>query len=179
MPYDGDWVNGGVVFEFVLFSVFPAAMVLAACCDFFSMTISNRLTIGFAAAFVLVAVWCGLDLETTLMHLSAGLAMLVVGFVLFAFGWIGGGDAKFFAATAIWLGWTPLLQYALVASLIGGGLTMALLFVRRMPLPEMLQTESWAVRLHDARQGVPYGIALSISGLLLYPGLSWIPLLIH
>ena len=179
MPGDGDWVNGGVVFEFVLFSLFPAAMVLAACCDFFSMTISNRLTVWFAAIFVLVALWCGFDLETILLHLSAGLAMLVVGFVLFACGWIGGGDAKFFAATAMWLGWTPLLEYALVASLLGGGLTLVVLYVRRWPLPIMLQTESWAVRLHDHKQGIPYGIALSISGLLIYPGLSWVPLLIH
>jgi len=58
------------VIEFLIFSVFPAAMVLAACCDFFSMTISNKLTTGFAIAFFVVAVWCGFDLHALLMHVS-------------------------------------------------------------------------------------------------------------
>ena len=161
-----------------MFSVFPAAMVLAACCDFFSMTISNKLTAGFAAAFIVVAIWCGIDLNTILMHLSAGVVMLALGFVLFACGWIGGGDAKFFAATAMWLGWTPLFEYALVASLWGGLLTFGLVFVRGWPLPERLEAESWAVRLHGSKQGIPYGIALAAAGLVVYPGLPLVPLLL-
>ena len=165
--------------EFLIFSVFPAAMVLAACCDFFSMTISNKLTAGFAAAFVVVAIWCGFDLNTILMHLSAGLAMLALGFILFACGWIGGGDAKFVAATAVWLGWTPLFEYALLASVLGGLLTFALVSFRGCPLPELLESETWALRLHGAKQGIPYGIALSGSGLLLYPGLPLVPLLLN
>jgi len=167
------------MFEFLIFSVFPAAMVLAGFSDLFSMKISNRLTLGFGAAFIVVAIWCGFDVQTILIHLSAGLAMLFVGFTLFALGWIGGGDAKFFAATAIWLGWTPLLEYAVWASMMGGALTLALLFLRGMPLPAALHKETWALRLHDAKQGVPYGVAMSVAGLILYPGLPLVPLLLQ
>ena len=49
--------------------------------------------------------------------------VLAVTFVFFALGWIGGGDAKLAAATALWLGFDHLLKYLLYASLFGGVLT--------------------------------------------------------
>ena len=64
--------------------------------------------------------------------------MLVVTFVMYCFSWIGGGDAKLAAATALWLGWGLLAQYGMAASLIGGALTLAILELRRHDLPEQL-----------------------------------------
>ena len=32
-----------------------------------------------------------------------------------------------------------------------------------------LAGQGWIVRLHDAKEGVPYGIALAAAGLLVYP----------
>lgn len=157
-----------------LILVFPAAMVLAACFDFFTMTIPNRLVVAFAAAFVVVAAAAGMGMEAFAMHLGAGAAMLAVGFTMFCLGWIGGGDAKFFAATALWLGWEYLLGYALLFSILGGGLTIALLMARRLPLPSPLDRAGWATRLHDPRTGVPYGIALAAAGLMIYPKTPWI-----
>ena len=58
------------------------------------------------------------------MHVGAALAVLVVTFVFFARGWIGGGDAKLAAATALWLGFDQLLNYLIIASLLGGILTL-------------------------------------------------------
>jgi len=55
------------------------------------------------------------------------------------------------------------------SALIGGALTLALLFWRGVPLPEMLISQNWLVRLHDPKEGVPYGIALAAAGLLVYP----------
>ncbi len=45
-------------------------------------------------------------------HLLAGLLGLVLGFALFALGYIGGGDAKLFAVTVLWLGFKDLMPYA-------------------------------------------------------------------
>ena len=167
------------VFELIVFSVFPLAMIAAAVSDIFSMTISNRLTLALAAAFPLVALYCGIDAQQILMHISAGVAMLTLGFALFAFGWIGGGDAKFFAATAIWLGWSPLFEYALVASLIGGALTLLIVVARGVPMPSFLKSQSWLVRLHDAKHGIPYGVALAGAGLIVYPGTELVPMIIN
>ena len=94
-------------------------------------------------------------------HLLAGLLGLAMGFTLFALGWIGGGDAKLFAAVALWLGLKDLMPYALVASVFGGALTIAVLLLRQCPLPALLARQGWIVRLHDARSGIPYGVALA------------------
>ncbi len=162
------------MFDPLLLLIFPAAMALAAACDLFTMTIPNKLTMGFAGAFFVAAAFAGMPLADLGWHLAAGLLMLAVGFSLFAFGWIGGGDAKFFAATALWLGWSPLLMFALWASLIGGGLTILILFARRVPLPTAIGRQDWAQRLHDPQVGIPYGIALAAAGLMVYPDTVWL-----
>ena len=63
---------------------------------------------------------------------------MAIGFTLFALGYIGGGDAKLFAAVVLWLGLKDLMSYALVATVLGGVLTLALLGLRRLPLPACL-----------------------------------------
>ena len=45
--------------------------------------------------------------------------------LLLRLGWIGGGDAKIAAATALWFGFDQLFPYLAVASLLGGLLTLA------------------------------------------------------
>ncbi len=171
--------NGGVVFDLVIFSLFPLAMIVAAVSDLRSMTISNRLTAGLALAFPVVALWCGTELSQIALHMSAGFAMLVVGYAFFAFGWIGGGDAKLFAATALWLGWTPLFEYAFYASLLGGGLTFLIVLCRGVPLPDWLRRQTWLARLHNAKEGIPYGVALGMAGLLIYPATPLVPLILR
>ncbi len=157
----------------VFLFVFPAAMALAAACDMFTMTIPNRLNIVFAALFFPAALYLGMDWADMGLHVAAGLAMLMIGFSFFAFGWIGGGDAKFFAATALWLGWTPLLAYGILVALFGAVLTLGILFYRSRPLPFMLGRQDWAVRLHHSESGVPYGIALAAAGFVIYAETFW------
>lgn len=156
--------------------IFPAAMIMAASFDFFTMTIPNWLTAGLAVAFVALAPFAGMSAHDLAWHAGAGLAMLAVGFALFSFGWIGGGDAKLFAATALWLGWEHLLHYAILFSLIGGALTLVLLMARRMPLPATLGRIGWVARLHEPRGGIPYGIALAVGGLATFPATAWMAL---
>src|SRR5262249_28921528 len=107
------------------------------------------------------------------MHVSAGVIVLVVSFICFANGWIGGGDAKLAAATALWFGFSHLLDYLLIASLFGGALTVLLLQLRRFPLPFWLQDQEWAKRLHDNKAGIPYGVALAAAALFIYPETIW------
>ncbi len=102
-------------------------------------------------------------------HLLACAAGLAAGFALFALGYVGGGDAKLFAAIALWLGFGNLLDFALVASLFGGGLALALIGMRSIPLPAMLAGQGWIVRLHDQQSGTPYGVALSAGALAVLP----------
>lgn len=155
--------------EILLLGLFPAAMIFAAVSDLLTMTISNRLSLLLAIGFFVVAAFAGLPAAALGYHVLAGALVLVVAFGLFAAGWIGGGDAKLAAATALWLGLSALLEYLLLASLIGGAMTLVLLTVRRMPLPAVLSGTPWIARLHSADTGVPYGIALAAAGLMVYP----------
>jgi prepilin peptidase CpaA len=96
-----------------------------------------------------------------------------VAFGCFAQGWIGGGDAKLAAATALWFGFDHLFDYLLYASLFGGALTIMLIQFRMLPMPRLLVGQEWAQRLHQRDAGVPYGIALAAAALCIYPDTSW------
>ena len=156
--------------------VFPAMMAFAASSDLFTMTISNRVTLVLVAGFFALAFLSGMNPNDMLSHVGAAFTVLAVTFVFFARGWIGGGDAKLAAATALWLGFEHLMPYLLYASLLGGVLTLAMIRFRLMPLPAMLAEQEWAKRLHRANSGVPYGIALAASALLVYPDTAWMKL---
>jgi prepilin peptidase CpaA len=153
--------------------LFPALMAFAAFSDLFTMTISNRVSLLLVAGFGVMAMLVGISGADLVSHIGAGLAVLAVTFALFACGWIGGGDAKLAAATALWLGFDPLMSYLVYASLFGGVLTLALMRYRLMPLPAVLQGQDWAIRLHRADAGVPYGIALAAAALAVYPHTIW------
>jgi len=153
--------------------LFPALMAFAASSDLFTMTISNRVTLILMAGFFALALYSGMDLHAVMWHVAAALAVLAITFVFFARGWIGGGDAKLAAATALWLGFDHLMAYALYASIFGGILTLAMIRFRLMPLPAPLAEQDWVKRLHKLDGGVPYGIALAAAALLIYPDTAW------
>jgi len=148
--------------------LFPALMAFAASSDLLTMTISNRISLILVGGFFFLAVWSGMPLAEIGMHALAALAVLVVTFVFFARGWIGGGDAKLAAAIALWFGFEQLLNYLTLASLLGGVLTLLIMRFRLMPLPAVLANQEWAKRLHRMDTGVPYGIALAIAALWVY-----------
>ena len=155
--------------EILVVVVFPALLALAAAWDFASYTIPNTLPVVFLAAFAAFAIAAGMPMHALGFHVLAGFLALALGFALFAFGFIGGGDAKLVAAIVLWLGFQDLGSYALIATVMGGGLTLALLALRRMPLPALLSGQPWLLRLHDVRSGVPYGVALAAGALFILP----------
>ncbi|CAN7738420.1 prepilin peptidase [Bradyrhizobium sp. LjRoot220] len=154
--------------------LFPALMAFAAASDLFTMTISNRISLALVAGFLVLAPLGGMTLHDFLMHLAAGATVLVVAFGCFAMGWVGGGDAKVAAGVALWFGFNHLFDYLVYASLLGGALTLLLLYIRQWPLPGPLTGQAWLLRLHDKQTGIPYGIALAIGALLVYPETEWI-----
>ena len=154
--------------------LFPALMAFAAASDLVTMTISNRIPLLLGAGFIVLALLSGMSLHEMLSHAGAGLAVLAVAFLCFAMGWIGGGDAKVAAAAALWFGFGNLLEYLVYVSLFGGALTLLLLQFRQWPLPAALHGQSWLMRLHSKESGIPYGIALALGALLIYPETDWV-----
>jgi prepilin peptidase CpaA len=163
--------NGGsrkMMAQILVIAVLPIILALAAGWDLASYTIPNFLQAALVAAFAVYALAAGLPFSALGWHLLAGLSGLVIGFTLFALNWIGGGDAKLFAAASLWLGFNDLLIYALAASVLGGALTLAILMARRIPLPSFLR-QNWLLRLHDEKAGIPYGVALAAGAFAVLP----------
>jgi prepilin peptidase CpaA len=158
-----------MLLETLILGLFPAAMIFAAASDLVTMTISNRLSIALFLAFFAVAALIGMPLPDMGRHMIASAVVLVFAFGFFARGWIGGGDAKLATATALWLGFSHLMDYLLVAAIIGGALTLLILQARKWPLPHVLARQPWIARLHAVETGIPYGIALAAAGLIVYP----------
>ncbi len=154
--------------------LFPGLMAYAAVSDVLTMTISNRISMLLIAGFAFVAFFSGMSSSVALLHLGAGGLVLIVAFACFSFGWIGGGDAKLAACAGLWFGFDHLLEYLVYASLFGGALTLLLLQARQWPLPSPLNRQEWLLRLHHKDSGIPYGVALALGALLVYPQTDWI-----
>jgi prepilin peptidase CpaA len=163
-----------MLIEAIKLTLFPAMMAFAASSDLLTMTIANRVSLILIGGFGLLAALTGMSAAEMLLHVGAAAVVLAVVFAFFAFGWIGGGDAKLAAATALWFGFAHLGDYLLYASLFGGALTLLIIQFRAMPLPQLFIGREWAERLHRRDGGVPYGIALAAAALTVYPQTEWI-----
>lgn len=154
--------------------IFPFAMLVAASMDLLTMTIPNRVSLALVAGFFVLAPFSGLGWGDLAQHVAVALALLLVGMFMFAMRWMGGGDAKLLAATSLWLGYDiQLFHYALIASVFGAILTLFILIYRGMPLFPWALRAPWLIRLHDRKEGVPYGVALALAGLVIYPKTVW------
>jgi prepilin peptidase CpaA len=149
--------------------VFPVLMAYAASSDLLTMRIANWLVLVLAGAYFALAFIAQLPLAEIGMSVAGAAIVLAIAFAFFAFGWIGGGDAKLVSATTLWVGVGLMLPYLIYSALLGGTLTMAILTIRRYPLPPPFAGTPWIDRLHDKKSGVPYGIALAAAALLTYP----------
>lgn len=148
--------------------LFPALMAFSAFADLLTMTIPNRVSLALIGLFAVFAASLGMTLDSVLWHVACGAAVLVATFLMFNRGWMGGGDAKLASATALWLGFDQLADYALVASLVGGALTLVILALRHYE-PRFVSRSPRFAHLCDGTEGVPYGIALAIAGIVAYP----------
>jgi len=153
---------------------FPALMAFAAVSDLLTMTISNRVSLLLVAGFAVLAAAGGMPMAEIASHGGAGIVVLAASFGCFAMGWIGGGDAKVASAAALWLGFGHLMDFLLYASLFGGALTLLLIQFRHLPLPVALGRQQWVQRLHTKDEDIPYGVALALGALAVYPETLWI-----
>ncbi|WP_443749164.1 A24 family peptidase [Asticcacaulis solisilvae] len=157
--------------------VYPACLLWAAKTDIESMTISNRLTLGLAAAFLPAALLLGLSPEQWGVHLGLAFIGLIAGMVLFALRVMGGGDAKLIAATLIWLGGDGALAFLIYTALAGGALTLGLLWARRT-VGQFASALPVPIGQHlEAKADIPYGVAICAGGLLAISHSDLLPLL--
>lgn len=109
---------------------------------------------GFAAWS---AGWMGLG-----WHFGLALIALLAGMLLFRLRWIGGGDAKFFAAAAMWFPLQQGPQLLLWVAVAGLGLVLLWVGYRRARgFKVSRQTDS-------PHEQLPYGVAIGIGTLIAF-----------
>lgn len=96
-------------------------------------------------------------------HLAHALLALLVGMILFRFGVVGGGDAKFYAAVASWFGLSAAAGLLLTVSLSG-----LLIFVGWFIWRRMRGKPVRAPSSASNSDKLPYGIAIAAGAIVQY-----------
>ena len=151
-------------------TVFPALLIVAAFTDAVSFTIPNRVSLLLAATFVPAALSVGQPIGEIGMSFAVGGGALVVAIGMFAAGWIGGGDAKLLAASALWLGLPGAPTFLMFTALSGGALALLLMNARSPWFRAYFASgPGWLARLATPDAGVPYGVAIAAGALAAFP----------
>ncbi|AYD03369.1 prepilin peptidase [Neorhizobium sp. NCHU2750] len=152
----------------LVLTIFPAVLIAAAVSDFLTMTISNRLSLALALAFLVLAPVSGMPLVSTGYSLLGAAAVFLVCFALFAANIMGGGDAKLLTAASLWFGLDPSLATFIVSvAYAGGGVTLLFLLLRMRADTVMAMGIPLPVSIVGTRK-IPYGIAIAIGGLMAF-----------
>ena len=157
----------------LLMAVFPLLVLTAAIKDARTYTIPNWISLALLAAFVPTAgaAWLAqVPLSELGVSVAVGFAALIAGMAMFAFGWIGGGDAKLLAASTLWIGLPGLAPFLFWTTIAGGGLAMMLLVARRHGAQFVGgNVPVWVGRLFSRDADVPYGVAIAFGALMAFP----------
>ena len=96
------------------------------------------------------------------------LAAFAVGFVIYAFKLMGGGDVKLLVVTLLWIRLDAAFEYILQVACVGGALAL-FLWVSRMAITKAMDFSHKSLTLPRILQvgaPLPYGVA--IAGVFLY-----------
>lgn len=144
---------------------FASLMLWAAATDVRSLTIPNRISLAIIMLYPAYVLSAGQPVDWSGALIVAG-SLLAVGFAAFAFGLLGGGDAKLLAAGALWAGPSQLMEFLFLTALAGGGMATVLWLRHRLsnaPAPVLLfSTPSDA---DFAKQPMPYAVAIATGAL--------------
>lgn len=155
--------------EPILLTLVGAAMIAGAVYDAATLTIPNWISLALLALFPLVAFFAGLGWSEIGIHFAVGFAALLAGIALFAGGFIGGGDAKLFAAISLYVGASAFGFYVFAVALAGGVLALLLMGLRYLARSGVAWRFNGFQHLAISGAGIPYGIAIAAGGLFVLP----------
>jgi prepilin peptidase CpaA len=153
--------------------IFAFTMVYAALTDLLTRKIWNSLVLALLLAYALLAPLAGFTAREIGGSVVVAIVVLLVVLVLFARGLIGGGDAKLVAVTSLWFGIDHTPSYLIGTALLGGAFALTILLFRMLPLPVGLRNEGWVAQLHSRGTGMPYGVAMALAALVVFPATRW------
>lgn len=152
---------------FIFFAALTCLMVLVFYFDFTRYIIPNWLNLVLLALYPAM-VWMAPVAIDWKMAMVGALILFVVGYIMFMLNWIGGGDVKLFAVLALWVGLQTLPEYVMVVALLGGGLSIGVIMLRKILEVYYKPKEGKDLpRVLRHGQPLPYGLAIA-SGFLGY-----------
>ncbi len=144
---------------------FAALVFSAAVSDILRFTIPNRFCLAVVLLYPAYVVSASQPVSW-LLALGIASGILAAGFVLFSLGACGGGDAKLFAAAALWAGPGLVLPFTVMTTLAGGVMAIFLLLQHRLArAPALHMALKTDVDPGFKRQLMPYGAAIAVGGL--------------
>lgn len=159
-------------------AILPALMIVAAISDLDAYRIPNWLTGLLAILFLPMAYFTGLPLIDFGYHFLAGIALFILGYLLFSFGLFGGGDAKLMAAAGLWFGTAQALQFLFLTALAGGlmaaGVAVWALIAAYIDFHGPSEQSYLRVLANKIKLKLPYGLALAVGAILAFPKTWWV-----
>ncbi len=143
--------------------LFAALLAAALATDVAWLRIPNVLVLSLLVLFPVAALAAPHDGAWWLSHFAAGALVLIVGLGLFAWGKLGGGDAKLMSVVGVWSGLRMLPLLLVVIGVINGAVILIFLGLRRYSFGEYL--EAHGIHFESLRQGrdMPFAVAVAVA----------------
>jgi len=149
----------------MLLLFFPFYVLVGAIFDMKTLRIPNSYNLFGFLMFFPVFYFSNIALNDMGIHLLTFVVVLIIGFAAFAAGFFGGGDAKFIAVIALWIGYEAMLNFLFFMALFGGILAVIVTLGGRY-IPDRYQPEIFKNMVE--RKVVPYGTAMSLAAIVIY-----------
>jgi prepilin peptidase CpaA len=147
----------------IVMAIWTITLIAAAISDLRSFRIPNFLPAILILLYGVTSVMTGFS-SASIDNVLHFLVALVVGMVLFSRGWVGGGDAKLYAAAALWFDWAGAVALIFTTTIAGAALAMILIAARLLGLRKDVPRE-------DRR--IPYGVAIATGAILTATWTGW------
>ena len=148
---------------YIFIAIWCATLIAAAISDLRSFRIPNLLSGILILLFVIAQLIDSSSVFPLWNVVHFGVA-LIVGMFLFSRGWIGGGDAKLYAATALWFATSGAALLLFFTTIAGGLLAILYILARLTGLRKNVPKQ-------DRR--IPYGLAIAVGGVFTATYLGW------
>jgi len=150
-------------------TAFGVVMAAAAVEDFRRLVIPNLLPILLVVLWPVYFAAVAPSLYGALAAIGCALAVFIVGAILFARGYLGGGDVKLLSAATLWAGPAGTPELLLLTGVLGGALALFLLMPFGMQIAAAARGMLGQPPIATERglaMPVPYGVAIASAALI-------------
>lgn len=150
------------VVNYIFLAIAAPFAIWSAWSDLKLMKIPNVLVLLMTGAFIISGAIL-LPFDVFLWRLLGGFLVLVIGFTLFSLGGIGGGDAKFAAAMALFIDHTHIASFLFMLAMFAllGVVLHKIVGKLGFMSPITDNWESWRIEKTSKKKNFPLGLGMS------------------